>query len=160
MATKGDARKRTFEKCLVCAQCEEEARNFSGNNRVYIAKGVRCDGKKKLLDAIDHLHVPSHAAAMETKRMAALWSSKDDRHPLMKVVQSSDPTVLQTLTHVAVNVYNDSKNFTLAAWSWPSRSLADLHSKQLLKSYGKGEAGNFSPFQPTSAEVHYRDQMH
>ena len=160
VATKEDARKRTFVKCLVCAEFEEEARTFSENNRVYIAQGVRCDGKKKLQDVIDHLHGPSHAAAMERKKMAALWSSKDDRHPWMKVVKSSDPTVLQTLTHMAVNVYNDSKNLTLAAWSWPSRSLADLHAKQQLKSYGEGEAGNFSPFQPTPAEVHYRDPMH
>lgn len=125
-----------------------------------MAQGVRCDGKKKLQDVIDHLHGTSHAAAMERKRITALWDSKDDRHPWIKLVKSNDPTVLQTLTRMAVDVYNDSKNLTLAAWSWPSRSLAGLHAEQQLKMYGKEEEGNFSLCQPTSAELHYRDPMH
>lgn len=99
-------------------------------------------------------------AVMERKRITALWDSKDDRHPWIKLVKSNDPTVLQTLTRIAVDVYNDSKNFILAAWSWPSRSLAGLHAEQQLKMYGKEEEGNISPCQPTSAELHYRDPMH
>ncbi len=61
---------------------------------------------------------------------------------------------------MAVDVYNDSKNLKLAAWSWPSRSLAGLHAEQQLKLYGQEETGSFSPFQPTSAELHYRDPVH
>ena len=155
-----DARKRAFVKCLVCEEFEEEARKFSGNNRVYMAQGVRCDGRKKLQNVIDHLHGTSHAAAVDKKRITALWNSKDDRHPWIKVVKSNDPTVLQTLTRMAVDVYNDSKNLTLAAWSWPSRSLAGLHAEQQLKMYGQEEEGNFSPYQPSAAELHYRDPMH
>ena len=40
------SRKRMFVKCLVCEQYEEEARRCSGNSRVFIAQGVRCDSKK------------------------------------------------------------------------------------------------------------------
>ncbi len=159
LATK-DTRKRTFVKCLVCAEFEEEARKFSGNNRVYMAQGVRCDGKKKMQDVIDHLHGTSHAAAVERKRVTTLWNLKDDRHPWIKLLKSTDSTVLQTLTRMAVDVYNDSKNLTLAAWSWPSRSLAGLHAEQQLKMYGQEEAVKFSPYKPTSAELHYRDPMH
>ena len=37
---------------------------------------------------------------------------------------------MKTLTEMAVEVYNDSKSLTLAAWSWPGRSLANLHAQQ------------------------------
>ncbi len=90
VATK-DARKRTFVKCLVCAEFGEEARKFSGNSRVYMAQGVRCDGKKKLQDVIDHLHSTPYAAAMERKRITALWNSKDDRHPWIKLRDHMTP---------------------------------------------------------------------
>ena len=43
-------------KCLVCSEFEEEAKRYAGNNRVYLADGVRCDSKKKLQDIVDHLH--------------------------------------------------------------------------------------------------------
>ena len=33
-------------KYLVCCEFEEEAKRYAGNNRVYLADGVRCDGKK------------------------------------------------------------------------------------------------------------------
>eukprot|EP00794_Sanderia_malayensis_P002077 gene2077-2354_t len=61
---------------------------------------------------------------------------------------------------MAEAVYNDSKNLTLAAWSWPSKYLAGLHAEQQLKMYGQAEAVNFSPCQPSSAQFHYRDPMH
>ena len=48
-----------MKRCL-CAEFEDEAKRFSANGRVYIAQGVRCDGKKKVQDVIDHLLGPSH----------------------------------------------------------------------------------------------------
>ena len=35
-----------------------------------------------------------------------------------------------------------------------------LHAEQQLKMYGQEEEGNFSPYQPSAAELHYRDPMH
>ena len=63
---------------------------------------------------------------------------------------------------MAVDVYNDSKTLTLAAWSWPSRSVADLHAEQQLMRYGQQEAAAvpFSYCLPAAAELHYRDLMH
>ncbi|CAB4042116.1 Hypothetical predicted protein [Paramuricea clavata] len=82
-----------------------------------MAQGVRCDGKKKIQDVIDHLLGPSHRAAQEKKQLSKLWNAKDKRHPFINLATKSDPTVLKTLTDMAVEVYNDSKSLTLAAWS-------------------------------------------
>ena len=63
VSTESRVKARVFVKCCVCAEFEDEAKRFSANGRVYIAQGVRCDGKKKLQDVIDHLLGPSHRAA-------------------------------------------------------------------------------------------------
>ena len=62
-------------KCLVCSEFEEEAKRYAGNNRVYLAGGVFCDGKEKLQDIVTHLHGASHAAALERKKLSTQWSN-------------------------------------------------------------------------------------
>ncbi len=159
--TAKNARKRLFFKCLTCCKHEKEATRFAVNHKVYIAKGVRCDGQKKLKDVIDHLHGAPHAAAMERERLEQQWNSKDSNHPWLKTMKSNDPSVINTLVQMAVDVYNDSKLLTLAAWSWPSRSLANMHGEQQAKIYANAENnGEFSQFEPTAVDLHYRDPIH
>ena len=148
-------------KCLVCSEFEEEAKRYAGNNRVYLADGVRCDGKKILQDIVDHLHGATHAAALEMKRLSTQWSNNSMNHPWLRTLKSNDLNVIQTLIHMAVDVYNDSKLLTPAAWSWPSRSLAQLHADTQFKIYGNtdGDAA-FSQFQPPAVDLHYRDPVH
>ena len=67
---------------------------------------------------------------MERKRIEALWGSRDERHPWIKVLKATNPVVVRTLIKLAVDAYHDSKNLTLAAWSWPGRSLAAMHAEQ------------------------------
>ena len=67
--SKSKLKTRTLVKCLVCDEFEEEAKQFSSNKKVYMAHGVRCDGKKKLQDVVDHLHGTPHAAAMERRTL-------------------------------------------------------------------------------------------
>ena len=153
------ARKRLFIKCLTCCRHEEEATRFAVNHKVYITHGVHCDGQKKLKDVINHLHGAPHAAAMEKEKLEQQWNSKDSNHPWLKTMKSNDPSIVNTLVHMAVNVYNDSKLLTLAAWSWPSRSLANMHSEQQVKIYAISN-GEFSQFQPTAVDLHYRDPIH
>jgi hypothetical protein len=65
---------RVFLKCCVFAEFEDEAKRFSANGRVYITQGVRCDGKKKIQDVINHLLAPSsHKAAQEQKKLQCLF---------------------------------------------------------------------------------------
>ena len=151
-------------KCCLCAEFEDEAKRFSANGRVYIAQGVRCDGKKKNSNVINHLLGPSHKAAQEQKKLSKLWNAKDKRHPFINLTTRSSPTVLKTLTEMAIEVYNDSKSLTSAwssAWSWPSRSLANLHAQQQFKSLVDSDSmQSVTPFKPSAEELHYRDPMH
>ena len=88
-----------------------------------MAHGVRSDCQKKLQDIVDHLHSAPHAAALEKRDLARQWADKDKKHPWIRTLQTTDPTVLKSLVQMAVDVYNDSKLLTPSAWSWPSRSL-------------------------------------
>ena len=54
-ANQEKSKTRSFVKCLVCTEYEEEAKRFSTNHQVYLLYGVRCDGKKKMQDVVDHL---------------------------------------------------------------------------------------------------------
>lgn len=76
-------------------------------------------------------------------------------------MKSNDPVVINTLVHMAVDVYNVSKSLTLAAWSWPSRTLAHIHAEQQANIYATDERnGEFSQFKPTAVDLHYRDPVH
>ena len=118
--------KDCLSNALFVADMRKKATRFAVNHKVYIAQGVRCDGQKKLKDVINYLHRAPHAAAMEREKLEQQWKSKDSNHPWLKTMKSNDPSIINTLVHMAVDVYNDSKLLTLAAWSWPSRSLANM----------------------------------
>ena len=72
-------------------------------------------------DVIDHLLGPSHKAAEEQKKLSKLWNAKGKRHPFINLTTRSSPTVLKTLTEMAIEVYNDSKSLTL-----PGHGQVDL----------------------------------
>ena len=91
-----------------------------------------------------------------------MWNAKDKRHPFINLVTKSiSPTVLKTLTEVTLEVYNDSKSLTLAAWSWPARSLANLHAQQQFNALiDSDNMQSFTPFKPCGDELHYRNPTH
>ena len=91
--------------------------------------------------------------------MVRKWATKDKSHPWVRTLQSNDPAVVRSLIHMAVDVYNDSKLLTPAAWSWPSRSLAQLHAEEQFKTYSEPEAAS-SRFQPSPTDLHYCDPVH
>ena len=97
---------------------------------------------------------------MERKRIEALWGSRNERHPWIKVLKATNPVVVRTLFKLAVDAYHDSKNLTLAAWSWPGRSLAAMHAEQQYNEYCHEETKTFTSFKPSPAEIHYRDPIH
>ena len=115
-------------KCLVCSEFEEAKRN-AGNKQVYLADGAHYTGKNQQ-DIVDHLHGAPHAAAIEMKKLHSRWSASSSDHPWLGTLRSNDPNVIQTLTHMALDVYNNSNLLTFVGWSWPSRSLAQLHAVQ------------------------------
>ncbi|CAB4032411.1 Hypothetical predicted protein [Paramuricea clavata] len=93
---------RSFVKCLVCAEYEEEAKRFSTNHQVYLAYGVRCDGKKKMQDVVDHLLGAAYDAAIKLKNLSTQWATKAPNHPWLRTLKNHDSSVIRTLTHMAV----------------------------------------------------------
>ncbi|ESN94266.1 hypothetical protein HELRODRAFT_164073 [Helobdella robusta] len=62
------------------------------------------------------------------------------------------------IDHLKVAVHNDSVTKTLSAWSWPSRSLAQMHAENQVKQYiDHGLDCNFVAFNPPQSALHYRN---
>ena len=149
-------------KCLICSEFEE-ARRYAGNIKCTWLMVFVCDGKKKLQDIVDHLHGASHASGLEMKKLSIQWSNNSMNHPWLWTLKSNDPNAIQTLIHMAVDVYNDSKLLTPAAWSWPLRSLAQIHAHVCSsRFYGNTDHGDaaFSQFQPSEIDLHCHDSVH
>ena len=64
------------------------------------------------------------------------------------------------LIRLSIDVYNDSLLLTPTAFSWPGRSLASLHSDQLISSFREnGFDQQFEEFKPPGSVLHYRDPV-
>ncbi|ESO00140.1 hypothetical protein HELRODRAFT_184362 [Helobdella robusta] len=62
------------------------------------------------------------------------------------------------IDHLKVDVHNDSVTKTLSAWSWPSRSLAQMHAENQVKQYiDHGLDRDFVAFNPPQSALHYRN---
>lgn len=104
-SSSGNAKTRVCVKCLVCQEFEEEAKKFSANRRVYMASGIRCDGRKKLQDVVDHLKGAPHEAALKRKKLEQMWQSKSQSHPWIAALKATakNPVVIKTLVEMAVD---------------------------------------------------------
>jgi hypothetical protein len=131
---------------------------YSRNGQVPMADGVRCDGTQNLKRIVDHLLSDPHGAAVRADEAQELWSLQSDKHPWIKVLKSHQAQVVSQLIELAVSVHNDSKQMTLSARSWPSRSLAQMHAANQISSYCEhGLDSSFVAFHPPAAALHYRD---
>lgn len=155
-------RSRPMVKCLTCQNYESEARKLSLNGTVPIAFGIPVHNSQGLLRVIDHLLSRAHKATAELQRKSELWEFQSDKHPWVKTLKKHRAEVTEFLVKLAVDVYNDCQVETPTAWSWPSRSLANLHSDSLNKRFvDHGWDTPFVAFGESdvskSSLYHYRD---
>ncbi|KAK4883440.1 hypothetical protein RN001_006759 [Aquatica leii] len=54
--------------------------------------------------------------------MQQKWMAQSDKHPWVKTLKSHNAEKIKILIEMAVDVYNDSRQLTLSANSWPSRT--------------------------------------
>jgi hypothetical protein len=152
--------KRHGIKCVVCEDNVRVAEKTARNGKVPIADGIRADGKKELERVIDHLLSSVHEASLKEAKTKELWSKQSDKHPWIRVLKSANTAILTTLIELAIDVYNDSKQKTLSANSWPSRSLAHEHALNQINVYkDHGLNAEFSGFNPSSTALHYRNPV-
>ena len=79
------------------------------------------------------------------------------KHTWVQIVKSHNENIISTLTHLAVDVHNDSMVKTLSAWSWTSRSLAHIHAENQIAQYSDHTLdGDFVRFIPPAAAVVYQ----
>ena len=74
-------RKRLFVKCLICEEFEFEAKKYSRNGVVPLARGCFADSKKKLMDVVDHLLSQPHKKSSDYKQLNRQWKSQSTSHP-------------------------------------------------------------------------------
>lgn len=155
-----DKSKRYGIKCTICFKQLEEAKKFSRNGTVPIADGIRYDGQKELERIIDHLSSASHEAARKLEALQVQWTQQSDSHPWVKVMKIHSAEKIKILVEIAVDVYNDSRQLTLSAWSWPSRSLSKIHADTQIAAYAdKGMGSPFAEMSPNPSLLHYRNPI-
>jgi hypothetical protein len=152
--------KRFGIKCTTCFKHIQEAQKFSKNGRVPIADGVRYDGQKELERIIDHLKTEAHKAADNLDKMQQKWMAQSDQHPWIRTLKSHNTEKVKLLIELAIDVYNDSRQLTLSAHSWPSRSLSKIHADTQVASFkDEGLDSQFSQLNPSSALLQYRNPV-
>lgn len=127
--------KRSGLKCSICCKHINEAQKLSRNGQVPIADGIRSDGSKALERVIDHLNSEAHSTAIRFDEATDLWKSRSHKHPWIRLLKNYEVDTVSSLIELAVDVHNDSKQLTLSANSWPSRSLAHMHSANQIAVY-------------------------
>ena len=145
---------RSFMTCLTCKEHESAACRMSSNGRVYMADKVRVGDKQRLRRVVEHLVGKPHAAALEEEAMEASWQETSDEHPWLALLKKSNARTVSLLTHMAVEVYNDSLLETPSAWSWPARSLAPMHANHVLTITSENQP--FAPLSPPAPDLQYR----
>jgi hypothetical protein len=147
-------------KCTTCFKHIQEAQKFSKNGRVPIADGVRYDGQKELERIIDHLKTEAHKAADNLDKMQQKWMAQSDQHPWIRTLKSHNAEKVKLLIELAIDVYNDSRQLTLSAHSWPPRSLSKIHADTQVASFkDEGLDSQFSQLNPSSALLQYRNPV-
>ena len=153
-------RKRLFVNCLICEEFEFEAKKYSRNGVVPLARGCRADAKKKLMNVVDHLLSQPHKKSSDYKQLNRQWKSQSTSHPWIHYLTKQRVETVEMLISLSIDVYNDSLLLTPTAFSWPGRSLASLHSDQLISSFREnGFDQQFEEFKPLGSVLHYRDPV-
>ena len=144
----------------VCAAHEEEIKRFSSNGKVRLAKGVRADGKERVMRIIDHLDSEIHKEALRLDEHERSWARMSDNHPWARILNKTNWDTKRFLVCLAVDVYNDSLVETLSARSWPSRSLSSVYANSMLEKFEeKGWDTTDITFNLSSSMCHYRSPI-
>ena len=154
------SKKTIVVKCLICEEFEFEAKKYSRNGVVPLARGCRADSKKKLMDVVDRLLSQPHKKLSDYKQLNRQWKSQSTSHPWIHYLTKQRVETVEMLIRLSIDVYNDSLLLIPTAFSWPGRSLVSLHSDQLISSFREnGFDQQFEEFKPPGSVLHYRDPV-
>ena len=126
----------------------------------HLLRRCRADSKKKLMDVVDHLLSQPHKKLSDYKQLNRQWKSQSTSHPWIHYLTKHREETVEMLIRLSIDVYNDSRLLTPTAFSRPGRSLASLHSDQLISSFREnGFDQQFEEFKPPGSVLHYRDHQ-
>ena len=153
-------RSRPSVTCSVCAAHEDEIKRFSSNGKVPLAKGVRADGKERVMRIIDHLDSEMHKEALRQDELEKSWASMSDHHPWARILNKTNWDTKRFLVCLAIDVYNDSLVETLSARSCPSRSLSSVYANNMLEKFEEKDWDTAdTSFNPSTSMCHYRSPI-
>jgi hypothetical protein len=158
--SKANNHTRSIVQCKLCHEHEESVLKYSANGTLPFAHGCRVDGQMTLKRLIAHLKSKPHEEAERLNNLKKQWEAGSEKHPWMNVLMRHQASVIQSLIHMAVDVYNDTQCETVSARSWPSRSLAQMHADKVVSNCAEGGYDcPFIPFSATGSDLHYRDPV-
>ena len=120
--TKSGERKRI--RCKVCNENSDVVKRFCYRGRVHpICSPTEKEARSETI-AI-HLRSEAHKEAVKVNRIKELSSSeKIQTIPLLKIANGQAHLLANRIGKLIIQVYNDAKNLSISAFSWPSRAVA------------------------------------
>ena len=101
------------------------------------------------------IHLEFIQLALMLLRSQALIQADSSANPLISSIKKSEEKFYQKVLYNMYDVYNDSKQGTLSAWSWPSRCMATNAAIETDKIEGK-----VRPHCPKLFQAQYTNPVH
>ena len=120
--TKSGERKRI--RCKACNENSDVVKRFCYRGRIPpICSPTGTEARTGTI-AI-HLRSEAHKEAVKVNRIKGLSSSeKIQAIPLLKIANAQTHLLANRIGKLIIQVYNDAKNLSISAFSWPSRVVA------------------------------------
>ena len=147
--TKHGVRARKRIRCRACMNHPEVVKRFCHNGRIpplCIVTGT--EARSKTED--DHVNSEAHKETLKAMRLKCLSTrEKVETIPLYTVSNSQTVKLANRIGKLVIQVYNDAKNQSLSAYSWPSR----VDTNKIASKFNFNEP--FTPYDASSFDLQY-----
>ena len=144
--------KKGLRERVVCSVCNK----YPAVVRRFYPKGplpVICTdiGAEARSDTIaNHSISDHHRECVRTEKLQSFSTvQKCDEVPILRYITSKNKELANKIGTLMINVYNDAKQLTLSAQSWPARIVAD----KMAAAFDVTEP--FIPFEPSQFDLQY-----
>jgi hypothetical protein len=134
--------------CTICVGFPDVVRRFYAKGPLPL---ICTTGAESRSDSIlNHLNSEHHKQCVIASKMKLMSTEqKLTTIPLLKKISQQNVELANKVGGLIISVYNDAKNLSLSAFSWPSRLVAS----QIATQYNCNEP--FVPYKPASFDLQY-----
>lgn len=109
-----------FVRCDICHKYPNIVKRYcEANNPPRITKS---EGVRFLTNTIkDHVNTQYHAECVKAQRLETIHSDEEEEAPMNVFINKANKFLIDHVSKLMIQVFNDAKRLNLSAYSWPSR---------------------------------------